>query len=284
MSHTLGNDLSNQGTPDPVGTTPSESSDESIDAIFGTTHDDESFEGSRIPEDGTSQSSPGDEYENQNFLSKKTPQQFIAELQSGKDKAFNEIENLKKQNEELAGAAQFVHQLYEDPETFKAFVAEVDPNLVKPSSPEDYIKTNLEKEFGEDFVPDDSEASTPGSRTWLYNKRANDLYGEAMKASGQVPQTISELRKNRAKQQEESKAAAEKERSDIMAKFKWTDNDWQSFLQWGGKLSTMDLAQIRAYSLSKAKGNPSIPNLAGAPGGNTLPDNAYVSHLNNMFG
>jgi len=248
-----------------------------IDAMFGSKED--------TPPAGNDPQPSGP---NENPLSSKTkmtPEDYMKELQSRADKASHQLEQLKAQNEELSGAASFVNQLYDDKEVFNAFIAEINPELVKPSNPEDYIRNSLQKEFGEEFVPNEAEENIRGSRTWLYNKRADDLYEDALKQSSKVPQTISQLREKRAKAQQEAQLKAEQEKHAMISEFKWNEADYAGFLNWANKVSTMDFAKLYQYGKTKRSQSPNAaPNLASVPGGTPLSDSAYSQELTNFFG
>jgi len=216
---------------------------------------------------------------------KQTPEEYVRELQSKADKALNQLKQLEAKNQELSGAASFVEQLYSDQEVFKAFVAEINPELVKPSTPEDYIKNGLKKEFGDDFIPNESEEHIRGSRTWLYNKRADALYEEAITKTNKIPENIKQLKEKRAQAQKILQDNAEKEKREILADFKWTDNDYSGFLNWANKVSIKDFAKLYQYGKQKKSQNSSrTPNLASVPGGTRLSDSAYNNELNNFFG
>lgn len=247
-----------------------------IDALFGNgaTNDD----GMKAPAGETTTSSTSKE------KPKMTPDEYMKELQSRVDKTTHTLKTLEAQNRELAGAADFVNQLYEDPDVFNAFIAEINPALVKPRNPEDYIRDSLSKEFGPDFVPDEREENIRGSRTWLYNKRADDLYGEAITKSNKVPETISQLKERRMKERKQMEIQASQEKQAIVSEFNWGESDYTGFLNWANKVSTMDFAKLYQYGKTKKGQQTKSPNLVSTPGGTPQSDSAYMTELNNFFG
>lgn len=266
-------DITGFATQEPKG---SETSEASIDAIFG--NGDES-------EDGTARPTGEPEEASSTGKEKLSPEEYVRKLQSQADKAAYAVKQLEAQNKELSGAADFVNQLYEDEAVFKAFVAEINPELVKPPNPEDYIRNSLGKEFGSDFVPDEAEENIRGSRTWMYNKRADDLYNEAITKSSKKPETIAQIRERRAKAQQEFQLKAEQEKHAILSEFKWSDADYNGFLNWANKVNTMDFAKLYQYGQSKKNAHKSSsPNLATLPGRTPLGDSAYSKELDNFFG
>lgn len=248
-----------------------------IDELFGFAGDTEKSD-TKLPSGDPSISSM------EPNTKKMTPDEYMRELQSRADKATSQLKMLEAQNKELSGAAEFVNQLYEDPEVFNALVAEINPELVKPSTPEDFIRKNLQKEFGEDFVPDENEENVRGSRTWLYNKRADDLYGEALKHSSAVPETVKSLRQKRAAAAKEMQAKAQQEKQAILSNLKWNDDQYNGFLNWANKVSTLDFAKIYQYAQNKKSGGMKAPNLANVPGGSPKNTSAYMQELNEFFG
>jgi hypothetical protein len=212
-----------------------------------------------------------------------SPEQYMKELKSTADKSAHRLEQLTQENTELTSVANFVHQLYEDPQVFNAFVAEINPDLVKPQNAEEYINSNLKKEFGADFVPDISEENLRGSRTWLYNKRADILYDESLQVAGKVPETITTLKEKRIVQKRELELQARQEKTGIIDDLKWSDTDYQGFLTWANKLSTKDFAKI--YHVGKTQRQHSTtPSLASVPGGTPISNSAYEQELTNFFG
>jgi len=214
---------------------------------------------------------------------KMSQEEYLRELQSRVDKSTNTIKTLEERNADLTSATDFINQLYENQDVFKAFVHEIDPSLIKPPTPEDYISANLSKEFGSDFVPDQSEENIRGSRTWLYNKRADDLYAEAVTRSTKTPQSLKDMRASRLAEQDEFQRMAIKEKDDILTAFSWSQGDYDGFLQWADKVKTMDIARLYNHGKSKFT-RQAVPSLAGVPGGTPPSDSAYVKELNNFFG
>lgn len=212
-------------------------------------------------------------------------QELAAFFQSKYDKAQAELSRVKPEYERYKSVADFVNQVYEDPVVKQAFLAEVAPDVFKPADPYDALQEQLKKEFGEDFTPDDDEASKPLSKTWRYYKRVDELYSDiTSKRNSAVPKTLKELRESRKAQQEAQAREAEAEKADIMRELNWTESDWQDLLGWVPQLKTKHLAKWRQGMRRKSKGN-SAPNLVNQFGGHSVNNKpGVISELDKFFG
>ena len=248
-----------------------------IDKIFGDLKDDQSG-GNQTPKGEPSTSSP------EAFATKKSQDDLFKEMKSRADKTAHELTQIKAKNEELSGLNDFINSVYEDRDVFTALIADIDPDLVKPKSIEDHIRDGLTKDFGADFVPDDTEENQPGSRTWLYNKRAEELYGDATKANSKLPENLKQLREKRKKAQDDAKLTMAQDKQHIMTDLKWDETRWNTFLDWGNKIQTSQLANIFNSGMQKLADQKQTPSLVSIPGGTPIEDNAYMKHLSDMFG
>jgi len=213
-----------------------------------------------------------------------TAEQRATHFQSLLNKTENELKNIKPQYEKYKDVAEFVNQVYEDPSVKAAFLAEIAPDLVKPSDPYESLQERLGQEFGEDFVPDDDEATKPLSKSWRYFKRVDELYKDLTDKGGtKAPTSLKELREQRAAEAKLQSENADKERVDIMNDMKWGSTDWQEFSNWATKIEGKHLA--RWYEgLQKQKGSKA-PNLANQFGGQapvSIPE--HFKELNKHFG
>jgi len=249
----------------------------SVDDIFGNPADDLGKSGSEQLGEPTQTSSKGKRQH-------KSADEFINQLKSKLDKTTHELEQFKAQTEELKGVADFVNKVYDDEELFNAFVAEIKPDLLKPPSPEAYIRKRLSDEFGEDFVPDEAEANVQGSRSWLYAKRADDFYREAMDQSNKVPETISQMRERQKKAQKEAQVKAEQEKYALMTSKGWSEEQWGAFTEWANKLTLGYLADAYSRGINKQTSSYKTPSLANIPGGTPIDDASHMKHLTEMFG
>lgn len=214
-----------------------------------------------------------------------TPQQLAAHFQSKYDKLQAEYSRVKPEYEKYKNVAEFVNQVYEDPNVKNAFLAEIAPDLYKPTDPYDSLQEQLKKEFGEDFTPDDDEAAKPLSKSWRYYKRVDDLYKE-IQAKGNLaaPKTLKELRAERKAQQDAAKREAELEKAEIMRELNYTEEDWQDLVSWVPQLKTKHLAKWR-QQLKRAAKNGKAPNLVNQFGGHTVLNKpGMFSELETFFG
>lgn len=211
-----------------------------------------------------------------------TAEQRAAHFQSLYNKLENETKQFKPQYEKYKSVADFVNQVYEDPQVKQAFLAELAPDLVQPKDPYDALQEHLAKEFGEDFVPDEDEAQKPLSKSWRYLKRVDELYTKLSKEQPQVPKSIKELREERERMLREANEQAERERAEILNDMKWSTSDWNEFSNWAIKLKGKHLARWYQH-LRKQKG--SAPNLMSHSGGSPVRSIPEVfQELDNFFG
>jgi hypothetical protein len=260
-----------------------------IDAMFGNTGtasgDGKPPEGTPgIDEDGLPIAPvTGNKQPEVNSFDGMTPDQQAKHFQSLHNKLENEYNLMKPEYEKYKSVADFVNQVYEDPQVKAAFLAELAPDLVKPTDPYDALQEQLGKEFGEDFVPDETETQTPLSKSWRYHKRVEELYkASADKAANSTPTSLKELRKSREQALKDADAVNATERSQIMSDMKWGQVDWDEFSQWGGKLKTKHLS--RYFEAGRKNRGGKAPNLVNQGGGAQVGQPAAFENLTNFFG
>jgi len=205
-------------------------------------------------------------------------------FQSLLNKTENELNSIKPQYEQYKDVAEFVNQVYEDPEVKAAFLADIAPDLVKPSDPYASLQEKIGQEFGDDFVPDDDEATKPLTKSWRYFKRVDELYKDLTeKGAAKAPASLKALREQRAKDVKTQSEAADKERVDIMNDMKWGSTDWQEFSNWATKVEGKHLA--RWYAGLQGQKGAKAPNLVNQFGGQapvSIPE--HFKELNKHFG
>ena len=252
-----------------------------IDAIFGESTSDDPLEGGTVTGGDTSETDPGSQ---QPDLSGMTPDELARMFQSKFDKAQAELQMIKPKVERADSLEGFVNSLYEDEEVRRAFLAEVEPDLVKPKDPYAALEEQLKKEFGEDYVPDDEDAKKPLTTSWKYYKRLDDLYKVAQDKQETLPKTLKELRVDRKRQQDDLADQNATMKSDILSKMKWQDAEYQRFTQWASALSGADLAKIYNFAQGRRASAPNVPNLASQSGGTAVLPNEINTELNKFFG
>ena len=258
-----------------------------IDAAFGDVLDPSSLEGSAdgMGLDGGNINKGSGQQQAQDETVGMSAQELAAFFQSKYDKANAELSRVKPEYEKYKSVADFVNQVYEDPVVKQAFLSEVAPDVFKPADPYDALQEQLKKEFGEDFTPDDDEASKPLSKTWRYYKRVDELYSDiTSKRNSMVPKTLKELREARKAEQLAKAREAEEEKAEIMRELNWTESDWQDLLSWVPQLKTKHLAKWRQGMRKKSKGG-SAPNLVNQFGGHSVNNKpGVISELDKFFG
>jgi len=252
-----------------------------IDAIFGSQASDDSLEGGQAPGGDPLVADPGTQ---QPDLAGMTPDELARMFQSKYDKAQAELQTIKPKVERADSLEGFVNSLYEDEEVRRAFLAEVEPDLVKPKDPYVALEEQLKKEFGEDYVPDDEDAKKPLTTSWKYYKRLDDLYKVAQDTQEILPKTLKELRADRKIKQDELATQNATMKTDILTKMKWQDTDYQRFTQWASALSGADLAKIYNFAQGRRSSAPNVPNLASQSGGTAFMPNEINTELDKFFG
>ena len=207
--------------------------------------------------------------------------------QSNRDKIQAEFDKLTSRvKSEYEPAVEFINQLYEDEEVRRAFIGELEPDLIKAKDPQTFIQESLAKEFGSDFEPDDSEVNRLGTKSWLYAKRAEQLLSKAFENNEKgAPQTLKGLREKRLKAKEEAKRNALEQKSSIMNKLKWDENRYNRWLDWAAKITPEYMATYWDRLEKKvSRQQMAAPNLAGIPGGSPVVPNQFKQELDAMFG
>lgn len=259
--------------PNQLGT-PSE-----IDAIFGFDDNNEDLHSSTPAGSGKSASAAPSGPQDDDY-SGLSHEDVIKKLQSTKDKYRTQLDVAIKKVETLQPLEQFYTSLFEDAEMRRAFIAELEPDLVKPKDPYDVLKEELDKEFGADYVPDEEEAKRPFTTSWKYYKKMDELLQKS-KENKTLPKSLKELQEERRKQKELLKAQQLEDKAKLLATMKWQEEHYNNFATWVSKLSSVDLAKIYTFAMRK---QGKAPNIVGQPGGTSYTPNQIDAELKKFFG
>lgn len=264
-------------TPDPIA--------ESIDKLFGLPGGDKDFKGGNGLDGRDAFDDVKKSTSNPSQAQPQLPKNIedaMRQLQSERDKANAEIQKLKSEKSDRDNLLAFVDALYKDKQVREAFIAEVEPDLVKPKDPYTFIKESLGKEFGVDFTPDREEIHVAGTKSWLYNRRADQLLGELQTKQSKTPETIKDLLKQREQQKAEQLRAAELEKTETMKKLNWDEQAWDGFTKWMKSAQTIHFGQIYNGLLSQQT-TMQPPFVTMQPGFNKNTSNEF-SDLKKFFG
>lgn len=248
-----------------------------IDSIFGEPGDTSSGGSKKKTSSDNPPSKPQD---GEVFGLPKNPQIPLSKLQSERDKYKADNERMTKELQQYKSVADFTSSLWDDAEARHAFIATLEPDLVKPKDPLTFVKEELKKEFGEGFSPNAEDVDPIQAQ--LYNARMQELYGEWKNKGKELPKDLKELRARRSAAAKKAQSEAQAVKRKIVEDFKWDDAAWEEFTQWGSGFTLYHLAKV----FSKAKGNKraSAPPLPLNRGGSPLAGSQYREHLDNMFG
>ena len=202
-------------------------------------------------------------------------------FQSKYDKAQASLDKVSQKAEHLSSLEDFFHNIYEDESVRRAFIAELEPDLITPKDPYDALEVQLKKEFGDDYVPDDDEAQKPLTKSWRYLKRVDELYKEQTSNKTNLPKSLKELRTDRRTAQEASKVKVAEDRQQVLSTMKWEAPQYNAFVEWAGKINPLDLAKIYSFAMRK-QGGP--PNLATQRGGQPFTPSQVETELTSFFG
>ena len=250
-----------------------------IDSIFGGPASDGSQDsGAGLGGVDPSQVKPSDRQEDYTGMSEA---QLAKMFQSKYDKAQDSLNKVSQKAEHLSSLEDFFHNIYEDESVRRAFIAELEPDLITPKDPYDALEEQLKKEFGDDYVPDDDEAGKPLTKSWRYLKRVDELYKEQTSNKTNLPKSLKELRTDRKTAQEASKLKVAEDRQQVLSTMKWEAPQYNAFVEWAGKINPLDLAKIYSFAMRK-QGGP--PNLATQGGGQPFTPSQIQTELTSFFG
>lgn len=252
-----------------------------IDALFGQPTSDSLNEGGTPPENkdfGELDEQGQPDYTGMNH-------EDLAKLfQSRYDKAQAELTKVKPKVERAESLESFINELYENQEVRRAFLAQVEPDLVKPKDPYVALEEQLKKEFGEDFLPDDNEAKKPFTESWRYYKKLDDLYSKInTNQNTQLPKTLEVVRAERKATLAAQKTADDEMKQKVLSTMKWQENDYKSFAGWVYKLSALDLAKIYNFAQQRRTVGHA-PSVANQSGSKAHTPSEIASELNKFFG
>jgi flagellar hook protein FlgE len=214
----------------------------------------------------------------------KSPEELAKQFQSLYDKEKAKSDKLEAELQRNRGIVDFVNQVFEDQDVRRAFIAEVEPELIKPQDPYTFVKEGLAKEFGEDFAP--MADARPGSdeyiKSMLYQQRMQSLFNEATTAR-EVPKTLKDLKESRAKEVQANRQAAEKTKSELMTEMRWTEGDYNNYIAWLQQLQPVNLATT--WEKARNTKHPNPPAVGAVPGSVAQQSpNDFVKELNKLFG
>jgi len=248
-----------------------------LDSIFGQAGDVSAGMGTGTPETVQGQ---------QQFSGPQDWEKMAKTFQSNYDKTKAEYEKVAKEMQEVYHpTVEFLNQIYEDAEVRQAFIAELEPDLIKQKDPYAHVQEALAKEFGTDFTPDRDEAATPGTKSWFYNFRAQKLAEEVLAKGSKTPPSLKALREKRQKEVELQKQEAATLRQEIIAKLKWDDATYNRFAEWGNKSKLSDFAEMydRIEKFKNRQNNFNPPSVSSIPGSAAM-SNQYKQELDKFFG
>lgn len=212
-------------------------------------------------------------------------EQVIKKLQSIKDKAKQRVKQLESELEEVRPIKEVYNKIIADPIVRRAFIAELEPELIKPNNPYDTVRQHLAEKFGADFIPDKDEATIPFTPSWEYIREANEMLKKLESEGGTVKKTLQQIRQEQAELAKKQQQQLAEFKEKMKTKYKWTDETFEQFQRWGSKVGLDDLGVYFDFLMKKAsqKNQAKTPNLAGVRGGSNLP-NEVKAELDKFFG
>lgn len=221
--------------------------------------------------DGTNQSSTDLDIDPK-FMDLDVHEAKYRTAQSRYDKLQKEHELLQNSFAKALKAQSFVEEVVENPDLLEAFIAEVNPDLIKKKDLKAVMQETLAKEFPQ-FVQEkpsrDEAEKDPGSDGWLYYRRVDDLYQE-LRSGGlhsDKIKTVKELKVEAEQKRAESKAKADADLLEVRNKLKWSEDTVQNFVSWAQKLPLIELAKIYKFATRMQQAqNPSVQSIQGTSG------------------
>ena len=252
--------------------------DAALENIFGTEGEDDKQKGSE-------KSAELDKIFPDAIGQEQDWKKLAVQFQSNYDKTAAELKKEREAVEQqYKPIAEFFHQIYEDDEVRRAFISELEPELIKPKDPHSFIKERLSKEFGEDFDPDLSDDKL---KARMYNVRMEQLFKEALDGNkASTPKSLKELREQRKRQAEDKQKDALAEKQRIIGELKWDENTYNDWLTWAQKIKPLDLAKLkdRIDKQSRKSQGAFAPFIGNIPGGKPVALNQFKQELDAFFG
>lgn len=206
-------------------------------------------------------------------------------FQSEKDKLAAEMQKITEQVQtQYQPVVEFFNQIYEDEEVRRAFISELEPDLVKPKDPHTFIKERLAKEFGEGYDPEDESDKI---KARMYNIRTEQLMKEAFENAGKnTPKTLKQLKEERKRLAEVKQQEVLAEKEAIRKQLAWDENRYNEWVNWAQKVKPIDIAKLydRLSKQASKNTNFGIPNLSNVSGGSPVMPNQFKQELDKFFG
>jgi hypothetical protein len=210
------------------------------------------------------------------------PEEAIARtVQSMVTPLHQQIKELTEKEKKYTSYLDSLSLITEDPEARRAFIRELDPELVQPEDIDDVVKSKLDKKYGTDFKVDREEAANDHwSKSAKYLRDMEHMYNEEQeKSSKQTYKTFAEIKKEIAGRKIKAKENEDKQLSDIQVKYQLNDATVNDFIQYLSK-ATIEDHFLNYRNVRKFDNNTSIASVPGS--GLTL--NEKMKKVDNLFG
>ncbi len=180
--------------------------------------------------------------------------------------------------------SELLRAMAEDKGLLRAYVNQVNPDLLSGLDSGSSIKEQLKTEFGDEYTPtlsrDEAERTDPGGTDWKYYNRLDTLAKE-MSGNSEHTFTIKEyLAKIEANNKIED-GKFEVAINQTKLELKMNDNEVKAVSDWGNNLKFKDLVRIHRLLRAFPTRNPDITKV---PGNEALSTSARQSFITETMG
>lgn len=210
------------------------------------------------------------------------PNEAIARtVQSMVTPLHQQIKELSEKEKKYSEYIDGLGLIFENREARLAFIRELEPELVSTPDIDEAVKKALEKEFGEDFQPDNDEAkSNHWSKSAKYFRKLDKLYKEFEdKEKNTSFKTYKEIKDEYSKRKTEQSKATEKQINEIKTKYNVGDDVVDLYKKWL-KSATIEDHFLNFMRIQDFNKTPSISSI----GGNGVSPDQRMKKINDLFG
>lgn len=201
---------------------------------------------------------------------------LIRTLQSRVDSLTAEHSKLKPEYEKLTKVAEIINMAATDEKALIALVEKLKPGFIPKKDAYSYMQEELSKEFGTDFTPNPDEIKIKGTKSWLYDKRAEELYSD-YRSNNMV--SLDSYLQQKQQSEIEKQNKLQEELNSIKQEYGVDDTGLQEFIKFASSIKLKDMYKIFSFSKNK-KG---VSSVAGIPGASKI-NNPTIARIDKLFG
>jgi hypothetical protein len=191
-----------------------------------------------------------------------------------------QIKELSEKEKKYSEYIEGLGLIFENRDARLAFIRELEPDLVKTPDIDDAVKNELDKKYGEDFIPDKNEANEDHwSKSAKYFRDMEKFYKKYENSDNGSYKTYKEIKSEYEKNRANKTKAAEKEINELKEMYGIGDEEVQAFKGYLQNMTVKDF-YMQYKNISGEQNNNYLSSLNGS----NISIDKRIEKLNQLFG